>query len=320
MSGNPVYRPLRVSQSEIRILVIRPSADDPAPLQCALEYASLGSNPRYVALSYCWGDQRLKEPIHIFDSTIQVTTNLARALRHLRQRQRVLRLWADAVCTNQDDLDERSQQVLAMSAIYRSAEEVIAWLGYSPRSPGTAASDVVTAAKAVVKALSCSYKRRLVYGDAKRLSLDGRHAFKSLVDNEYWNRVWIIQEFAMAVDLTIIWNEHRFSHAKIAAAIAVLERLRDRKRQFAGADVIDRDRCHHVKQLCLFRNNQQNFAPVRLLRALEMSHRARSTDPRDKVFAILDGPTILPMPSYVLPRVEICRQATLRLSRLTRSL
>jgi hypothetical protein len=37
----------------------------------------------------------------------------------------------DAVCINQQDLNERSAQVLKMSGIYRSASPVLVWLGES---------------------------------------------------------------------------------------------------------------------------------------------------------------------------------------------
>jgi heterokaryon incompatibility protein (HET) len=37
--------------------------------------------------------------------------------------------WVDAICINQEDSRERSQQVKLMAAIYRSALSVCAWLG-----------------------------------------------------------------------------------------------------------------------------------------------------------------------------------------------
>jgi len=38
-------------------------------------------------------------------------------------------LWIDAVCINQDDLDEKTAQVRMMKEIYSGAVEVVAWLG-----------------------------------------------------------------------------------------------------------------------------------------------------------------------------------------------
>ena len=40
-----------------------------------------------------------------------------------------LKIWADAVCINQNDLDERSSQVSIMGDIYSSAKVCQIWLG-----------------------------------------------------------------------------------------------------------------------------------------------------------------------------------------------
>jgi hypothetical protein len=39
------------------------------------------------------------------------------------------RLWVDALCVNQDDRVEQSQQVAMMAAIYAKALRVLVWLG-----------------------------------------------------------------------------------------------------------------------------------------------------------------------------------------------
>lgn len=40
-------------------------------------------------------------------------------------------MWADAVCINQKDLEERSHQVALMGDIYSGAGEIFIWLGNS---------------------------------------------------------------------------------------------------------------------------------------------------------------------------------------------
>lgn len=55
--------------------------------------------------------------------------SLASALRRLRQRHKSVTLWVDALCINQDNDLEKSQQVTLMTRIYSSATMVQAWLG-----------------------------------------------------------------------------------------------------------------------------------------------------------------------------------------------
>ncbi|KAJ9157883.1 hypothetical protein NKR23_g269 [Pleurostoma richardsiae] len=326
-----IYRPLSLSQNEIRILVINDTDDFEAPLQCQLEYSALGARRPYKALSYCWGDPTQQERIFVSGAHVWVTASLAEALRVLRQRG-VRRIWADAICINQSDLEERSQQVLKMNAIYRSADTVIAWLGYSGPMHHAETARVGERAAWMSRSLAqyTSVRKREI--DPRRASrwpfsyLNGlpEHnwaAFKALLENRYWTRAWIIQEFAMAVRLEILWNGRVFPEATLAAAVKVCARFRS---VVKAAQVVSESSCRHIRQLCKFRESQRDFTPIRLLRALQMSHRAQSTDPRDKVFAILaltyDGPTVLPTPSYILSQEELNLEATLTLIRLTNSL
>lgn len=60
---------------------------------------------------------------------MQVTPNLSAALDRLRLDTETRMLWVDALCINQVDNTERSQQVAQMGKIYSDARETIAWLG-----------------------------------------------------------------------------------------------------------------------------------------------------------------------------------------------
>lgn len=53
------------------------------------------------------------------------------ALRTLRCSDGItpLLIWADALCINQDDEEEKGKQVQSMRLIYQSATEVSVWLG-----------------------------------------------------------------------------------------------------------------------------------------------------------------------------------------------
>jgi hypothetical protein len=48
---------------------------------------------------------------------------------HLRREGEVRRLWIDAICINQTDLDERNYQVSRMDRIYYRVRRVAIWLG-----------------------------------------------------------------------------------------------------------------------------------------------------------------------------------------------
>jgi hypothetical protein len=123
------YEPLEAG--EIRLLILEPAGS--ATVTCSLRYVSLDDNPRYIRQCHISGETlRLSvTPIACSRKEVKVTLNLEMALRHLRyavgDKQRVL--WADAICINQQDLEERSQQVLLMAKIFKHAEQAFIWLG-----------------------------------------------------------------------------------------------------------------------------------------------------------------------------------------------
>ncbi|KAK3934363.1 heterokaryon incompatibility protein-domain-containing protein [Diplogelasinospora grovesii] len=143
-TGNqPIYRPLDSSIQEIRLLSFESSGQyAPASSQiktsCRLHHASLHQCPPFAALSYVWGDPNDTASVMLDGRLVSVGANLTDALAYVKLHWRrafpyreanSFRLWVDALCINQDDPAERSQQVQFMTDIYLEAELVIAWLG-----------------------------------------------------------------------------------------------------------------------------------------------------------------------------------------------
>jgi len=100
--------------------------------------------PKYEALSYCWGPSTPLVTVLValrdtaykdgegdpsYFASIQIRNNLASALVRLRQPTKPRRLWVDALCINQEDIQERNAQVKRMKEIFALAERVILWLG-----------------------------------------------------------------------------------------------------------------------------------------------------------------------------------------------
>src|SRR6266516_377443 len=124
----PIYTPLDEDSLDVRFLKRSPDADFQAPIYCFVFKASLieeGYYPKYKALSYCWGDPGHTGEITLNGKSIKVRKNLESALRHLRDGTKEELLWVDALCINQNDLDERSSQVAIIDSMYGDAEEVI---------------------------------------------------------------------------------------------------------------------------------------------------------------------------------------------------
>lgn len=126
-----LYRkyPLNAQRSEIRILKVHPAAWQDV-LVCDFEVISLDDEHKsaYSALSYVWGRTLAENTVTIDGHEILIRPSLFTALRRLRAH-RIVYLWADALCINQDSNDERSVQVGIMGSIYAGAQEVCIWMG-----------------------------------------------------------------------------------------------------------------------------------------------------------------------------------------------
>lgn len=112
----------------IRLVTIR---DGPkgSKICCSLEAVSLQPFPDFEALSYVWGSPLNKKPIEVDGKDLKVTSNLECALQHLRDETPTRTFWIDAICVDQSNLAERSEQVRLMAEIYGGAKQVILWLG-----------------------------------------------------------------------------------------------------------------------------------------------------------------------------------------------
>lgn len=128
-----VYAPLLPHPNSIRLLRLLPSSLADDPICCQLFNYSLAvphrSSHLYECLSYVWGSTSDRKPISIDGSRLDVTQSLHGALRRLRDPFLDRILWVDALCINQDDLEERAQQVQFMAMIYAFASRVNIWLG-----------------------------------------------------------------------------------------------------------------------------------------------------------------------------------------------
>jgi hypothetical protein len=131
---------------QIRLIRLLPGAWMD-PIQCELFEGDHGET-KYEALSYVWGSQNVTRPIFLNRKEFRVTFNLEGALRNLREQfkndDNAKVFWIDALCINQKDTEERTNQVQLMGDIYRRCEQVIVYLGdrldgrHRPEQPSVA--------------------------------------------------------------------------------------------------------------------------------------------------------------------------------------
>jgi hypothetical protein len=90
----------------------------------------------YEAISYVWGNATKPRTIKIGrDSAEQVVTeNCYGVLRQVRYPMDERLVWIDALCINQSDDEEKTEQVRRMGEVYAQAKQVIVYLGRADAS------------------------------------------------------------------------------------------------------------------------------------------------------------------------------------------
>ncbi|KAF2257882.1 HET-domain-containing protein, partial [Lojkania enalia] len=101
----------------IRLLQLNPGITED-PLSCQILTVRFIDAPKYVALSYVWGDATVTDHLLCDGKILNITLNLRDALLRMRPAEIQRLLWVDAVCINQQDNVEKGQQVRLMGLIY----------------------------------------------------------------------------------------------------------------------------------------------------------------------------------------------------------
>ncbi|KAH8623354.1 HET-domain-containing protein [Alternaria alternata] len=198
------YSPLPHDGDSFRLLRVLPSPISISRIRCELYTASISrEEDKYIAGSYVWGPPEPSEPIVINGKSFQVRSNLFRFLRAFRSRHRSQVIWIDAICINQDDVQERGHQVQEMKRVYSNAKCVYCWLNLENAMPYTSTFSLHRV-KDLVHWRSRDERRRMRHEEQAEY----------LVQAKYWSRIWIVQEFLLAKDLTLLTGSHRLSNRR----------------------------------------------------------------------------------------------------------
>ncbi|KAM5344634.1 hypothetical protein ACJ41O_013169 [Fusarium nematophilum] len=208
------YFPL-VSETDIRILTLGQGSGDDT-IQCILFHGSREGDI-YQALSYEWGEESDDDPFIIVNGElVQVRSNLYSALKHIRDPSHDLALWIDAICINQGDLEEKSEQVARMGETFANAPTVIAWLGEAKDGSETA-MDLMSSRENLMQNVDL---RPGLHPDSPE-----RKALIALCHRTYWRRVWIIQELFLAQQFIVRCGTKAITRDKWEPSVAGLNSL-----------------------------------------------------------------------------------------------
>ena len=281
--------------SDFRLLKLEPG-QGAEPLVSSLISSSLDDcSYIWVALSYTWGEPHEYKNLICDGCQLPITKNLHSALRRLRFVDKPLLLWADAICINQADNEEKEAQVQLMRRIYTSATQVIADLGEA----GHDYDDVATIFNALrhITRTTAHYEQighdryenfgLPVYTDRKWES------WRRFLARPWFRRVWVMQEYALASEVNMM---HGTAHLDGEALPGLILKILNRgltPEIIAGADSYTQQHtanlnCAAMSAMLSARQDIKAGRSRGLLHHLRyLSWFCEATDERDKVYALL---------------------------------
>lgn len=306
---------LNSAREEIRLIrVTGLPCETGAAITLGMMTVSLQDDWEYDALSYAWGDLRPTHVANVDGLGLPITQNLYDALCVLG-RPGVLSkpLWIDALCIQQDDLEERSQQVAMMGKIYRRATNVRVWLGLP--GPYTATA---------LETLHVNTLSNLVQLWPQNDEL--ARGIDDLMQRSWWHRLWVLQEVgdgktavAHCGELTIKWLQlARFASSLLVARLRFAE-YQERRFRSLGLRALASAHDRKVWDYYHLKSYGTPFSPVETFRLCATFY---CSDHRDKVYGLLNLlPTGFRMRAdYTLPLAKIYEQATAEAIRVEENL
>ncbi|RYP40497.1 hypothetical protein DL767_001626 [Monosporascus sp. MG133] len=273
----------------------------PTVLNATLESFDLDNAPPYEAVSYCWGDPTPSEQMMIDGCTFRLTQSAYKLLLARRSFWRQRWIWIDAICINQQDEVEKSTQVRLMQEIYKKASQVVVFPG----------GGIVQARLASIMLYEVFAAQKTFEGTGvdfnKFFSADRQsprwHAFSELFRSPYFDRVWVVQEVAAGREV-LLYHGGRYILWYIFIEVASACFDPHRRNLLLHTDTtgtrsfIDKSAFENIAVMSLLHNGRDMAETTYNGHIGELDHfklgtilfntaNFKSTDPRDKIYALL---------------------------------
>ena len=198
------HEPLDITGYTIRLVRLLPDTPS-SPICCEIQHLDLTAT--YACLSYVWGSEPATQLIYINGKRFFVRQNLYEYLLRARHDRDGHLLWIDAICIDQENIEERNHQVALMGQIYSLAQFTDVWLGFGDSSLEVLFDLLDRKAKSipVIRVLT---NDEFVERPGDPLCNALIEGTPRLHDLEYWSRLWIMQEFVLTQRVRLRYGTH----------------------------------------------------------------------------------------------------------------
>ncbi|KAE9375893.1 HET-domain-containing protein [Stipitochalara longipes BDJ] len=264
-------------EDEFRLVEILPGKPDDI-VCCHLFTARVRDSPKYEALSYTWGSPDDKQSIQCKGTAgdrvghLPVTQNCAAALRRLRLEDSPRTVWIDSICIDQTEVSEKNHQLGLMAQIYTQAERVVIHLGESSDDSDSAIGWLHQIDDPDFDSKSPGFYQD---SDDEKVIRPETQMLESLFSRPWFNRIWVLQEAILSKTAIVYCGEKTISWDAI--------------KQFKQFNVSAKwiEHLPHIIGRRQITPNDTIAVEYDVLKELLQARHCESTDPRDKIYALL---------------------------------
>lgn len=284
----------------IRVLEVEPGSGSDV-IRCSLKQLDLNEASTYNTLSYMWGDANLKKTIVCNGVKLEITQSLYDALWQLREDGRSQPLWADAICINQSEVDEKTAQVRMMKEIYKRSQLTIAWLGKEVDTDAIG-FDLMQKIFENHEVPTIEDLAQTDYKQPTEFNLPAPEdpawgALCQILYRPYFSRVWIIQEILMARTCLIQCGSLIVSREMLLGVTGIVDKFHYLKNVISSHLVMEPGATiasvYTPRSLWFMKLELDRDLPRYIINLLAKTKTFKATDPRDKIFALVSLSTDL---------------------------
>jgi len=286
------YSPIDPYKDQIRLIEIHPGLPGDG-IEISLLTVSLYGPTKYEALSYVWGNFAFAdtETISVDGKSLAIARNLFNAFHTLRYPSSSRIIWADAICINQQDNDEKRLQVSIMDRIYETAQRVVVYLG----EPTAKTEDAMR----TLEYFTESHADSMDAAPWETTPIEQiQDSLKDIINRSWFYRIWTVQEVTLARRTTMVSGPYEVSwDANVHSLKTILFRIKAAVMSpewsmspSERVSVFDWSNLLNILETQLRQAaRRENATIARTPLDLAFDFRARqASDPRDKYFAIFN--------------------------------
>ncbi|KAM0411027.1 hypothetical protein ACHAPD_010851 [Fusarium lateritium] len=228
----PKYKYSRLKdKKEIRVFVLLPGKEDDV-LRGVIQTCPFKDPIAYNTVSYVWGgNQQPRYKLLTPEGVLNIQASLFLVLKRIRKTDKPMVLWVDAICINQNDKKEKSQQVKLLPQIFQRSECTYAFLAKDPGHD----TAIKMLTRAFIDLIGINDKTSESLSDISECP-DDLAKFEvpsqndpiwqdlaELLDHTWFKRVWIVQEAVASPSVIFVCDKLSIGWNVMSQALTYLD-------------------------------------------------------------------------------------------------